>query len=563
MRGASKAFVLFLVGSCFFSSDELMGHGGRFRGPVIKVDDSSGESQQAAQAKGVSFPGGGPQIAFDQSRWEFWWEYNQDPLVNLKPSLFALTPKAGAIDFPYEKVTDRSRTQLVRFFARILREDKNHLVREAAVISLARTHDENALPWIEFAIDDPAGYVRHIAVISLGISQIQGAVPILVSRVNDPNESEEIKSYAAIAVGLVGGDEARKTFQKWLEPKAFKGFKRFVQQGVAFGAGLTEDTSLGPLIRSALHTGLSEDRITTAYLLLSLGRLKDRAANAILLEHLDAKDIQVRRSAVIALGTCASPSDKDVVEAIINKLKTDPDNIMKNFCFMALGQIGGETAEVYLAEQMKEVTRAYLPYVGLALGVTRNPKFGPDVLKAFIATKDLTTRSALAVALGLLKHKEAIGELRKSVDKGGDPIFRGYCALALGMIKDNESVERLTDTYVKANDVELLLHTAVGLGLIGDRSITKEMLAMIDGSAASNVRVATAYNLGLIGDQKMIEPLMQVAYNPKNTIRLRAFALLGLGHLTDTRAIPVVSSITRGNNYTILENFLYELFNVN
>jgi len=363
-------------------------------------------------------------------------------------------------------------------------------------------------------------------------------------------------------VGLVGGDAARKAFEKWFEPKTFKGFKRFVQQGVAYGAGLTEDPTLGPLIRSALHNSLSEDRITTAYLLLSLGRLKDRAANAILLEHLEAKDIQARRSAVIALGICASPSDKDVVESIIKKIGSDSDNLMKNFCYIALGQIGGETVEEYLTDQLGKVSTAYLPWVGLAVGLTRNPKHGPGVLKAFMGTKNLTVRSALAISLGLLNFKEAVGELRKAVDTTGAPVFRGYCALALGMLKDNESVDRLKKLYVDEVNLELLQYTAEGLGLLGDRSITNEMVGMMD-SAPSNVQVATAYNLGLIGDQKSIEPLVAVAGNRNNSIRLRSFALLGLGHLTDDRPLDVMTKIKRDNNYTIYVNFIFELYNVN
>ena len=82
------------------------------------------------------------------------------------------------------------------------------------------------------------------------------------------------------------------------------------------------------------------------------------------------------RLAVVALGASATPSDKDVIQGLINKIAEDSDNIMKNFCYISLGEIGGETAEKFLVSQLSEVKRAYLPYVGLAVGLTGNPEYG-------------------------------------------------------------------------------------------------------------------------------------------------------------------------------------------
>ncbi|MHC4944620.1 MAG: HEAT repeat domain-containing protein [Planctomycetota bacterium] len=569
MNGSSKRAWFFLIIALFAFAiipADLWAHGGRFRGPVTKsaIDDNLTDLTvvQGASEKGISFPGGGPQVSFDEARWEFWWDYNQDPLVGLKGALYSLTPEAGAIDFPYEKVSPKNRNKLIKFYVDILRKEKETRVREAAVLALARTHDESVLPWLEIAYDDQNLYVRTIAVIALGISQIQGAVPLLES-IYKNGESKEISSYAAIAAGLVGGEAAKKVFMKWLEPRFFKSQERFLQQAIAFGAGLTEDPDLGPPIRSTLIEKVSGDRITNSYLVLSLGRLKDRAANAILLEYMDDKDTQIRRSAAIALGATATPSDKDVVEGLIKKIETDSDNIMRNFCYISLGMIGGEAVETFLVQQLDAVKRAYLPYVGLAVGLTRNSEYGPKLFKKFTEIKDLNTRGALALGLGLLKSKEAIGELRKALDAGGDPIYLSYCALALGMIGDTESVKRLTDAYVKSNDVELLYRTATALGLIGDRSITKEMYALLDKSTPDIRRVSTAYNLGLIGDQKAIDFLTKLVSSSNENSRLRAFALLGLGLLTDEAQVPVVSKISRNNNYTILDNFIFELFNIN
>lgn len=566
-KGNFKVAVLLLGAICFIAQD-LAAHGGRWRGPSTKsaVDtdpNSNKTTVQGASEKGISYPGGGPQIPFDSARWEFWWDYNHEPLVGLKTALYNLTPQAGAIDFPFEKVTPKSKKQLVRLFTKIFREDSSARVREAALMSLARTHDDSVLPWLQIALEDDNLYVRTMAVIALGISQIEGAVPVLQAIFEDKNESTEIRSYSAVAVGLAGGQPAVELFKYWLDPKVFKGLDKALQETVAFGAGLTEDPTLGPHIRTALIDNFTDDRITNSYLVLSLGRLGDRAANAILLEYMDARDTQVRRSAVVALGASASPSDKDVIQGLIDKIDNDSDNIMKNFCYISLGKIGGETAEEFLEEQLESVKRAYLPYVGLALGLTRNPKYGKKLFTKFMAVRDLTTRGALAVAMGLVNYRDAIGEFRKIVDNGGEPIFSGYCALTLGLLRDSESVERILKLYQESNDVELQGNAARALGLIGDLSVTSELYKLLDRSTPDITRLSTAYNLGLIGDQKAIEPLTRVATNKNENERFRSYALLGLGMLGDDRESPVVSKISRNNNYTILDNFLSELMNVN
>lgn len=567
----SKVLLLSVVTfSCIFLfvAADAKGHGGRFVRPVVKApedDPGSGSQQQGTQQKGISFPGGGPQVPFGESQWEFWWDYNADPLIGLKTALFNLTPQAGFIDYPFEKVTrEQKQTKLVSFFRDLLYKEKDADILEAAVISMARTRDESILPWLEWTYHNVSHqYVRTIAVIAMGISQNPGAPALLESIFNDDKVSKEIRIFAAVSVGLAGGENATGVFKKWLEPKAFKRMEKAIQQGVAYGVGLTGDATLAPLVRNILIDKLADDRITVSYLLTSLGRMGDRAANAILLQHLTHKNVQVRRSAAIALGAAASPSDKDVVEGLIQLALNDADNMMKNFCYISLGKIGGDKAEEFLIKELDRVRRGNLPFVALAVGLTGRADFGKKLLARYTSTKDISSRSALALSLALLNYREALGELRKVVDSGGDPVYRGYHALALGLMKDGESVERLLRLYAELNDVELHHFTAMALGLIGDLSVTKQLFAHLSPATGDLTRRSTAYNLGLIGDRKAIDPLKKIASSKKENSSIRKLAILGLGLLGDEAPVPVVSKITRDGNYTILETFMYELYNIN
>ena len=262
-------------------------------------------------------------------------------------------------------------------------------------------------------------------------------------------------------------------------------------------------------------------------------------------------------------GAAASPSDKDVVEALIRKCTEDPDSMVHKFSFIALGRIGGEQAESYLQQSLASVKLTDLPYVALALGLSRNPKYGSKVLARYGAVKNISVKAALALSLGLLGYKPALGDLRKTLDGGGAPEFLGYHALALGLLRDGDSVERIKELYRKSNDVELLQFAAVALGLIGDRTFTQEMTPFLEPSAPEPVRLSTVYNLGLIGDRKNVEVLKGRAADKTENSRFRTYAVLALGHLLDENPVPVISKITTDNNYTIIDNYMYELFNVN
>jgi len=139
----------------------------------------------------------------------------------------------------------------------------------------------------------------------------------------------------------------------------------------------------------------------------------------------------------------------------------------------------------------------------------------------------------------------------------------GYCALALGMLRDGDSVGRLTRIYGSATNVEVHRFVAIALGLIGDRTITTLMVSLLDKNTPDMLRISTAYNLGLIGDRKAIQPLRKIASDPTENTQLRSFAIMGLGLLADESDAPVISKISQDNNYTILDNFMYELFNIN
>src|SRR5262245_51218564 len=108
---AAAAVSLSLVSAAF-------GHGGLFRGPSGRVPGQQPPTTAPPgqgglperQALPVVYPGSGPQIAFNEERWEFWWEYNHDLYVNLRERLQAAdTPQQGLKPFVVPTLEEKRR----------------------------------------------------------------------------------------------------------------------------------------------------------------------------------------------------------------------------------------------------------------------------------------------------------------------------------------------------------------------------------------------------------------------------------------------------------------------
>jgi len=563
------SLVVLMISTLILVSADLDGHGGQFKLPVTAgAQGEQGESGSAAGAvqKGYSFPGGGPQIAFSESRWEFWWDFHHEPFLNLRGVLYSRTPAAGVIDFPFEQITsDEKRIKLVRQLSNYLQRAREQSVRSAAVLALARTKDPNVVPYIEIAYrKDSVLEVRTDAVLALGVTENPRAIGILRSILDDDKVSMEIRFFAAISLGLIGGEKAAMVLKDYLKPDQFRRLKREIQYGVSFAAGLTNEPTLAPMVRDLLVNNVADGDVNRSFLVTSLGRLADRTANPLLVTILEKDHAKVKRSAAVALGVSATSSDKDVIQALTRAAGSDGDSMVRNFACIALGRIGGPEAEKALLKLFKTVTSSSKnAFVAISLGLTGNSDNGAIVLQRFKALRDTSTRSAVAIALGLLKYTPALGELRRTFDKNSDPIFRSYCAQALGLMEDADSIERLRKTMTESNDVELIRSCAIALGLIGDHRAVELLQEMCGRKRSDVVRQAASYCIGLIGDRNSIDLLTEIAGNDANNSQIKSYAIIALGLLGRDNKIPVVSRVTRNMNYTILETSLYEIYNVN
>jgi HEAT repeat protein len=525
----------------------------------------------------VVYPGGGPQIAFNEERWEFWWEYNQDLYENVRERLLAAeAPQQGLRPFFVPSLEDKRR-DLIPFLVTRALKDENDQVRSAAVYSLAKIGDPFTVPYLEHlasSVEMPRQpgkvvyesnlAVRTNTIVALGIMQSSRAIGTLKEILQNDRESEELRSYAATSLGMIGGTEASAILKQALEPRALKQHPFQLRLSLCYAIGLTRDPDNAPFVRTLATSNEIEEYLQKALLVQALGQLNDSGAQKLLQEQLRSKETQVRRSAVLALGASAQASDKELIEALMRTARSDSDTVTMSFAYIALGRIakgGNETIERFLVEELNRVPQQRRAFVVLGLGLTGDKEQEERLIRFFAEEKELSLRAATAVAMGLMGGGRSAAPLRAALETP-DPVFRSYVALALGMLGDKASVKKLKQMVLDEVDVELIYRAAIALGLIGDRTVLPDMIAEYKKKPEQLVRASYVYALGKLGGSEYIPELTAVVQDAKETDLVRAFAVLALGLVGEAAAIPTVSQLTRDTNYTIGATFIIELWNL-
>jgi HEAT repeat protein len=551
------------------------GQGGLFRGagglpmpppPGGTAGTGNGQTGPTAgrspQRDSAPMPGSVPAIVFSDERWEFWWEFNHDAYVNLRPSLLNAPPTSGAPAFAPFDADARGRILLPALIEQL--RDKDEIVRSAAALALARLQDPSVLPYLSnAAVGDTSLAVRTNALVALGISRIPKAVERLKMTMFDEQSPDEARVFSAVALGINGSPEGSAVLRDALVVGSESALPYTVRLAATWALGLSGDPGNAPFLRSLVN---SKDLDETAHALAieAIGRVGDRAANAILVDALESPHVIVRRSAATVLGVVGRPEDANVVKALEKALDGDADQTVRSFAALSLGRIasvGSPAIVERLRSRFKSETTRQRSFIALALGISGYQAAGGELMNAFRDEGSESLRGAYATALALLDQKEAIPELRAAFRKEKSPDLRGYLAYALGRLGDAEVANDLRQIVAVQNGPQLLYWSAVGLGLLGDRPAQQFLEEQLKRGGVDQVtRGSWLYALGSIGDQTAANFLIETAKSGKETAFMRALATASLGMLADEDRMPLTANFSRDHNYTMSLAFVPELY---
>ena len=505
-------------------------------------------------------------------------------------------------------------------------------VRAAAAIALARlTHADDAIAAIAAHACDPRGskLVRESAAYALGMlrrgepaAQMAGARldavrSKLLGILDEDDAPVRARAFAALSLGMLGDQPYGSAFtkdgrviQRALWERTLRAHRNadvpvalLTALGMHPATGASDEIEDG-LLRIVLGRRVgrrSWDAVERSHALTALVRQQGTGWVALLLRTVADKRLpaQVRRAAFIALGAHAGRLDGaerlDAAEAVAQGLRQSRDGLTRGLGQIALGRLvradlaAGSSAlvertgatDALLAEARHGApTHRGFSAIALALalrGATPAPtaattRFAADGLavlaRAFDEEREARTRSAFAVALGLLGEaaQPALPALTAVLeDRGQAPALRGHAALALAQIgadKTGGVRKALRLALWDKRSVALRSQAALALSFLGGSAESQMLIKELGEARSQWVLSQVAAALGQLGNVDAVPAILALAADEGRADETRALAIASLGLIGDPEPKPSALRLTRDANYPARTDALHEAFTI-
>jgi len=541
-----------------------------------------GPAPSPARAAGAGMTAGrrtGGKSGPGEDHWETWWHYNKDALLDLR-EIMGRVPVSGSSDFflgrekraqatsrPSQKVIE---TEVLPVLLDALKSPEAEL-RNAALLALGKLGQGTTPQFLLYFVQDKDRSVREAAVLTLGMMGNREATPALVQLLENGPEAgrlrgreaeTRLRATAAIALGLLGDETATRSLLQALNRKeALKD----VPVCAAVGLGLLRprsDEAVQALV-AVLTDAKGRDAIVRAHAANALGRIfQDRRGSvapqvrSALERALTDQEVEVRRSAILALGLCSLPEDP-ATKLLARTLHDEPDTTARYWAVIALGRIGGETSRKELDEALRRGDPEMRAYAALGLGLLARAGSGDadanrrslaHVMDTFREEKVPCVRGAQAIALGLASYDGAREPVKQALVSSGEPAFQAFACVALGLLGARDAKETLLEV-LRSSRPEVQSEAAIGLGLLGMREAIRDLTPLLHAKGSLWHLGSVSQALGLIGDATAVPPLVEIARNRELPTMTRAFSLVALGMLGERGSLPVLSNVCRDLNY--------------
>ena len=542
---------------------------------------STGGGQRST---GPTTGGAGMVIMDDLTQWQFWWEFNKDPFLQLKAAIHTGGLTTGSDDFELGrgrkaaakntlKPSDRDRQQkmIPALISALEDPSSNKDIVSSCMIALAKigsTADpkrfkEEILPLFKKFLADQDQEKRETAALAMGIAALPEAVTDLVELAKDSEDGRKLcerpqgveyrtRSFACYGLGLI----AYRSKDPELKTKVFETMKGLLEDKAVTrrdiqvaalnairllrpdpssqaGAKLQQeivDYALAYLEREEVYDQIRSHAIAVVAKVCERGadeKLREKVVSKFM-DVLDKRNRQwkkwTQQSAVQALGVLADAENSKAVKVLSEYAKDGKDAQAKNFAAIALGQIGGDEAREFLYKQLRSnrVQKMYKPWIALGLAV-----------RDFNMRENDSSYDVDAT----------VGEaMVKEMKKNRNALFAAGYAVSLGMMKYTDAGDALLDRLLEVkNRDEAAGYFMVGLGLMRYNASTTDIKEIVRGAARRDVLLTQgAIALGLLGDKDIAQELVR-KMEEQGTVAVMSALAQALGFIGDRRSIdPLV-----------------------
>jgi len=420
-------------------------------------------------------------------------------------------------------------------------KDRQQSVREAAALALGllptdSKSADDARRALERLVRDgrEPERLRAVTIYALGLRAELASLPLLMEAAHSASPSWDVPAASVGALGLAGFDIVQPDLLELLA---------------------------GPRHRKGRE---SVRRVYAAQALTSLGT--DETLAALRAAVTDA-DQNVRRAAVLALGSVADDDDDKTMDALVRVLYRDRDGACRHVAAIAIGRIGHDRGESALRRAYVKGDNVLQPFAAIGLGLYARHQ-GKSAA-ANIIVRDLEERAnaelrgALAIAVGLSGNQSGAPILREIAADRGNPTLRGHAAIAIGLLGDRDlGAPVLRQMLVDVHSPEVQREVALGLGMLGDREAVRLLIGLVEDGSSVYVQGSAAMALGRIGGEKAGNALLGVLRDESRPDLARAMAGVGLGLVLDESEGKRLASIGADLNWYLFTPTVHELLTI-
>ena len=534
-------------------------------------------------------PRGAP-IGIDLTKWQFWWEFNKDPYLNLKQAIHASLVTTGSDEFfmggsrrsegkdtlkPTEGMIMGS---VLPALKRALDGTEQRDIVSACLVAMAKIGKDHPnfkiLNEMRSRLSSNDQEIRETAALAMGISQQKGALKYLSELALNTYKGRKLvdhsvvdnrtRAFSCYGLGLVAyATEDLDVKQRCYEVLS-KVLKDSIKGGVvdrnipvAAISGLRlinpGDSEKGKKLLGdcvdTLFTYYSKkvgpgEQMIQAHIPPAIAKLIGRQGDTDnKFKDIFAKELTTRgrareiyQSSVIALGILSKSQEEDsshktYSDQLLAYFKTGKDPQTRNFALMALGKIGGNSNRNHLLKVFDGGSKAIVkPWAAISLGV--------------LAFNDDT---AIDTTIGNTLHK-ALREIKNDETKSAIAISLGLCKFD----EASEELEALLARY-KQRD-EFAGYLCVSLALMGSNRSMDTIRSVVNMAIRRPALLQqAAIALGKLGDKSVTTDLQKMLHdnNHNNVAKLSAIAS-ALGYIGDKRTIDPLVKLLHNESITPL-----------
>jgi HEAT repeat protein len=432
-------------------------------GPAVPGATSGRAPGGRTGGQGVRHAGG---EGFEQ--WEFWWEYNKEPYLDLRMRLGEMIKtgtsavgvgrgdRAGGISTNRVTAEDVKNEILPALIPALSEADAD--IVDSSVLAIGRMlpRDLSDLGFdaIVRTLKSEHTSAQEAATLSLGVLGDPKAIEILVELMNDTPKARSqylqsnkptpnlVRAFAALSLGMIGQKDSIPLLERVIEKEA-DGQKDLKSCALlALGMFKSDQEAIIAFLMKVMENR-DLDRMLRAYAPTSIAKLGEAATAAVpqflAMAKSDKTDNDMVRSSVIALGKLSTVKQKDVIDTLKALALDHSDMQTRHFAYIALAEIGARdrsfetSAEAhqgltsfFLEALSRPKPQTSLPWAGLGLAIYARSQQAlqvqaiPKLHQAFEDSNNPSYKAAMAIGLGLVEASRQ----RRAPDPGAEGVER-------------------------------------------------------------------------------------------------------------------------------------------